>query len=101
MCFIKASILYDTKQYKTKQYSTIQYNTIQYNTIQYNTMQHNTIQYNQYQSINQNLYSAPLRSLLRGASPYPGQAEKNSLDKVVELRTCTVWEVLYVCDRVE
>jgi len=37
-------------------------------------------------SINQNLYSAPLRSLLRGA-PDPGQAEKKSLEKVVELRT--------------
>src|SRR6218665_3952294 len=45
-----------------------------------------------WQSINQNLCSAPSRSLLRGASD-PGQAEKNSLDKVVELRTGTVWEV--------
>src|SRR6218665_711018 len=32
----------------------------------------------QNQSINQNLYSAPLRYLLRGA-PDPGQAEKSSL----------------------
>jgi len=30
------------------------------------------------QSINQNLYSAPSRSLLRSATD-PGQAEKNSL----------------------
>src|SRR6218665_1219324 len=44
------------------------------------------------QSINQNLYSAPSRYLLRGA-PDPGQAEKNSLGKVVELRTGTVCEV--------
>ena len=37
-------------------------------------------------SINRNLYSASLRSLLRSA-PDPGQAEKNcSLEKVVELR---------------
>ena len=43
-------------------------------------------------SINQNLYSAPSRSLLRGA-PDPGQAEKNSLENVVELRTGTVWEI--------
>ena len=44
------------------------------------------------QSISRNLYSAPSRYLLRGA-PDPGQAEKNSLEKVVELRTGTVWEV--------
>jgi len=42
--------------------------------------------------INQNLYSAPLRSILRGV-PDPGQVEKNSLEKMVELRTGTVWEV--------
>jgi len=39
-----------------------------------------------------NLYSTPSRSILRGA-PNPGQAEKNSLEKVVELRTGTVWEM--------
>ena len=44
------------------------------------------------QSINQNLYSAFSRSLLRGA-PDLGQALKNSLEKVVELRTGTVWEM--------
>src|SRR6218665_1224250 len=44
----------------------------------------------QYQSINQNLYNAPSRFLLRGASD-PGQEEKNSLQKVVELRTSTIW----------
>ena len=33
--------------------------------------------------INRNLYSASSRSLLRGA-PEPGQAEKSSLEKVVE-----------------
>jgi len=44
------------------------------------------------QSINQNLYSAPSRSILRSAYN-PGQAEKSSLEKVVELRTGTVWEV--------
>src|SRR6218665_1244003 len=38
------------------------------------------------QSVNQNLYSAPSRYLLRGA-PDSGQAEKNSLEKVLELRT--------------
>src|SRR6218665_1619265 len=38
-----------------------------------------------HQSINQNLYSAPARFLLRGA-PDPGQAEKNSVEKVVELK---------------
>jgi len=32
------------------------------------------------------------KSLVRGA-PDPDQAEKNSLQKVVELRTGTVWEV--------
>jgi len=37
------------------------------------------------QSINNNLYSAPSRYLLRGA-PDPGQAEKNSLEMLVELR---------------
>jgi len=37
------------------------------------------------QSISQNLYSALSRYLLRGA-PDPGQAEKNSLWKVVEFR---------------
>jgi len=46
------------------------------------------------QSINQNLYSAPSRSLLRGARD-PGQAEKNSLEKVVEQtqfeRRCPRW----------
>src|SRR6218665_1196008 len=36
--------------------------------------------------------SAPLGSLPRG-TPDAGQAEKNSLEKVVELRTGTVWEV--------
>jgi len=40
----------------------------------------------------QNLYSVPLRSLLRGA-PEIGQAKKNNLEKVVELRRGTVWEV--------
>src|SRR6218665_260844 len=45
-----------------------------------------------YQSISRNLYSAPSRYLLRGA-PNPGQAEKNSLEEVVELRTGAVWEV--------
>ena len=44
------------------------------------------------QSINQNSYSTPSRSLLRG-TPDPGHAEKNSLEKVGELRTGTVWEV--------
>jgi len=34
----------------------------------------------------------PSKSLLRGA-PDPGQAEKNSLEKVVELGTGTIWEV--------
>ena len=48
--------------------------------------------YRFYQSINQNLYGDPSRSLLRGA-PDPGQAEQNSLEKVVELRTSTIWEV--------
>jgi len=47
-----------------------------------------------FQSINENLYSAPSRSLLRGA-PDVGQMEKNSLEKVVELRIGTVWEVPY------
>jgi|SRR6218665_593129 len=46
------------------------------------------------QSINQNVYSAPSRSLLRGA-PDPGQAEKKSLEKVVELRTGTIREMPY------
>jgi len=46
-------------------------------------------------SINQNLYSAPSISLLRGA-PDPGQAEKNSLAKAVELRTGTVWEAPWI-----
>jgi len=41
-------------------------------------------------SINQYLYSAPSRSLFRSAMDL-GQAEKNSLEKVVELRTGTVW----------
>src|SRR6218665_684612 len=41
-----------------------------------------------HQSISQNLYSAPSRYLLRGA-PDLGQAEKNSLEKEVELRTGT------------
>jgi len=45
-----------------------------------------------YQSISLNLYSAPSRYLLRGA-PDTGQAETNSLEKVVELRTGTVWKV--------
>ena len=44
------------------------------------------------QSINQNLYSAP-SSYLLGGTPDPGQAEKNSLEKVMELRTGAVWEV--------
>jgi len=44
------------------------------------------------QSISQNLYSAPSRYLLRG-TPDLGQVEKNSLEKVVELRTDTIWEV--------
>src|SRR6218665_1424160 len=48
-----------------------------------------------HQSINQNLYSAPSRFLLRGA-PAPGHAKKNSLEKVVKLRTGTVWEVPYL-----
>ena len=43
------------------------------------------------QSINRNLYSAPSRSLLND-TPEPGQLEKNSLDKVVELMTGTVLE---------
>src|SRR6218665_3594783 len=47
----------------------------------------------QHQSINQNLYSTHSRSILRGA-PDSGRAEKNSLEKVVELRTGTVCEVL-------
>jgi len=47
-----------------------------------NCLQHPSIN----QSINQsNLYSAPSRYLLRGATN-PGQAEKDSLDKAVELR---------------
>ena len=45
-----------------------------------------------HQSINQNLYSTPSRSLLRGV-PDPGQEEKNRLENVVELRTGTVWEM--------
>src|SRR6218665_147133 len=40
------------------------------------------------QSINQNVYSASSSSLFRSA-PAPGQPEKNSLEKVVELRTGT------------
>ena len=44
------------------------------------------------QSVIQNLYSTLSRFLFRGA-PDLGQAEKNSLEKVVELRTGTVWEV--------
>jgi len=40
-------------------------------------------------SINENVYSASSRSLFRG-TPDPGPAEKNSLEKVVELRTGTV-----------
>src|SRR6218665_3611264 len=45
-----------------------------------------------YHSINKStLYSAPSRSLLRGA-PDPGQA-KRSLRKLVKLRTGTIWEV--------
>jgi len=43
-----------------------------------------------FQSINQNLYSVPSRYLLRG-TPDPGQAEKNSHDKVVDLRTGIFW----------
>jgi len=43
-------------------------------------------------SINKNLYSTPSTRLLGGALD-PGQAEKNSLEKVVELRTGTVSEV--------
>ena len=48
--------------------------------------------YRKSHSINKNLYSAPSRSLLRDARD-PGQAEKISLEKVVELRTGTVWKV--------
>ena len=48
------------------------------------------------QSTTQNLYSAPSRSPLRGA-PDPGQAEKNSLEKVVESRKGSIWEVAYIC----
>jgi len=44
------------------------------------------------QSISQNIYSSPSRYLLRGA-PEPGQAGKNSLEKVVEFRTGAVWVV--------
>ena len=44
--------------------------------------------------INQNLYSAPYRSILRGA-PDPGHTEQSSLQKLRKLRTCTVWEVPY------
>jgi len=40
-------------------------------------------------SVHQILYRVFSRSQLRGA-PDPGQAEKNSLEKVVELRTGTV-----------
>src|SRR6218665_112876 len=50
-------------------------------------------------NINQHLYSAPSRSLLRGA-PDPGQAEKNSLEMVVGLRTATrinVFLLLCLC----
>ena len=46
------------------------------------------------ESVNQNVYSAPSRYLLRVA-PDPGQADKNSLEKVVELSTSTIWEVPY------
>src|SRR6218665_4005336 len=42
-------------------------------------------------SINQNLYSVRSRSLLRGTRDR-GQVENNSLEKVVALRTRTVWE---------
>src|SRR6218665_944731 len=45
-----------------------------------------------YQSINKKLYSAPSRSIPRIA-PNPGQAKKNSLEKVVELRTGAVFDV--------
>jgi len=55
-----------------------------------NKATHDVRQFNQ--SINQNLYRAPSRSLLRG-TPDPGQEEKNSLQMVVELRTGTIWEV--------
>ena len=41
------------------------------------------------QSINKNLYSAPKSSLLRG-TPDPGQAEINSLQKLLKLRKCGV-----------
>src|SRR6218665_285612 len=51
----------------------------------------------QLQSINQNLYSAPSRSLLRGA-PDPGQAEKNSLEKVEELRIVTAVSIVQNLD---
>jgi len=44
------------------------------------------------QSISHNLYSAPSRYLLIGATG-PDQAEKNSLEKVVESRTGAVKEV--------
>ena len=42
------------------------------------------------QSISQNLYSTPSRYLLRGA-PNPGQTEKNSLEKVVEISSKIRW----------
>ena len=41
---------------------------------------------NLYQSINQNLCSAPSRSLIRSALD-PGEAEKNSLEQVVEIES--------------
>ena len=50
-----------------------------------------------FQSINQNLYSAPSRCMyLLGGAPKPGQAEKNSLENMVDLRTGTVWEVPWI-----
>src|SRR6218665_541964 len=47
-------------------------------------------------SFNQNLYSALSRSLLRGA-PDPGQAKKNSVENLVELRRGSFWEVSKIC----
>jgi len=46
-------------------------------------------------SFNQSIkiYIAPLQDPYSEAIPIPGQAEKNSLEKVVELITRTVWEV--------
>src|SRR6218665_3259811 len=46
------------------------------------------------QSINPNLYSGPSRSLVRGA-PDPGQAKKNSLQKVMEFVQSFLEFILY------